>query len=73
MRLYRTEGHHSIPTFMFPDIMAGPDLVFILENRSAIGKEEKEPHGTLQQPFSPSEKIVVAAQVCSNPPDLGFF
>ncbi|KAH7235127.1 hypothetical protein B0J15DRAFT_471362 [Fusarium solani] len=63
MKLYRTEGHHSIPTFMFPDIMAGPDLVFILENRSAIGKEEKEPHGTLQQPFSPSEKIVVAAQV----------
>ncbi|KAI8670026.1 hypothetical protein NCS56_00806500 [Fusarium sp. Ph1] len=63
MRLYRTEGHHSVPTFMFPDIMAGPDLVFILENRPAIGKAEEEPHGTLRQPFSPSEKIVVAAQV----------
>lgn len=63
MRLYRTEGHHSVPTFMFPDIMAGPDLVFILENRPAMGKEEEEPHGTLPQPFSPSEKIVVAAQV----------
>ncbi|EEU36522.1 uncharacterized protein NECHADRAFT_81200 [Fusarium vanettenii 77-13-4] len=63
MRLYRTEGHHSVPTFMFPDIMAGPDLVFILENRPAMGKEEEKPHGTLPQPFSPSEKIVVAAQV----------
>ncbi|KAI8717224.1 hypothetical protein NCS52_00797600 [Fusarium sp. LHS14.1] len=63
MRLYRTEGCHSVPIFMFPDIMAGPDLVFILESQPVAGKEEEEPRGTSQQPFRPSEKIVVAAQV----------
>lgn len=66
MRLYRTEGHNSVPTFMFPDIMAGPDLVFILENRPTV---EDELRGTsLQEPFSPSQKIVVAAQACPTLP-----
>ena len=68
MSLYRTEGHHLVPTFMFPGIMAGPDLVFILESQPAVGKEEEEPRGTLQQPFIPSEKIMVAEQVCFDLP-----
>ncbi|KAH7002977.1 hypothetical protein EDB82DRAFT_564211 [Fusarium venenatum] len=30
---FRTKGSGSTPTFMFPDINAGPDLIFVLEER----------------------------------------
>jgi hypothetical protein len=53
MKQHRVEGQTSTPTFMFPDINSGPDLIFILE-----GNKDR------QQPFPQNiSKISVAVQV----------
>jgi hypothetical protein len=53
MKQYRVEGQTSTPTFMFPDINSGPDLLFILE------RNKDRQHLSTQN----MRKIFVAVQV----------
>ncbi|KAF5679155.1 hypothetical protein FHETE_896 [Fusarium heterosporum] len=57
MKQYRVEGQTSTPTFLFPDINAGPDLVFILE-----GNDHRKQHPE-QTCLESTRKILVAVQI----------
>ncbi|KAF5000254.1 hypothetical protein FGRMN_1886 [Fusarium graminum] len=57
MNQYRVAGQTSTPTFLFPDINAGPDLVFILERNDC---RKRNPEQTCLESLS---KILVAVQI----------
>lgn len=63
MKQYRLKGPGFTPTFMFPDINAGPDLIFILEKRPSISGTATDQISTSLQPQD-GERIFVAVQVC---------
>ncbi|KAJ4022731.1 hypothetical protein NW752_000060 [Fusarium irregulare] len=62
MSHFRLKGPGSTPTFMFPDINAGPDLIFILERQPPISVTDA--NQTLpSMRFQNTEKLFVAVQV----------
>ena len=63
IKQYRLKGPGSTPTFMFPDINAGPDLIFILEKQPSISDTDTDQISTSLQPQD-RERIFVAVQVC---------
>ena len=63
MRQFRLQGPGSTPTFMFPDINAGPDLIFVLENQPSMSDTDIGQISTNLQPQD-GERIFVAVQVC---------
>ncbi|KAF4963152.1 hypothetical protein FSARC_8805 [Fusarium sarcochroum] len=62
MRQCRIEGRISTPTFMFPDINAGPDLIFVLEDQATTLHSDGQ-HGSRQMLFENTKKVFVAVQI----------
>ncbi|RBR24900.1 uncharacterized protein FIESC28_02318 [Fusarium coffeatum] len=62
MRQFRLKGSGSTPTFMFPDINAGPDLIFVLEKQPSMSDTDTDQISTNLQPQD-GERIFVAVQI----------